>query len=76
MEDITIPTIEEITKMSRSRCQHVRLRLKNEISFAGCNAMWGGPASDTLISALKHAIDVIDNRMHALPDGETGQYIM
>jgi len=37
MEQIIIPTAWEIATMSWERCQYMRIRLKNEISFAGGN---------------------------------------
>jgi hypothetical protein len=44
MQQVLIPTAEEIRLMARARCQSERIRLKNEISFARGNALWGGPS--------------------------------
>jgi hypothetical protein len=33
MQQVLIPTAEEIRLMARARCQSERIRLKNEISF-------------------------------------------
>jgi hypothetical protein len=66
MQEILIPTAEEIRVMARTRCQSERIRLKTEISFARGNALWGGPSCEEIIAALKAAIDVIDRRLNEL----------
>jgi len=66
MEEIAIPTIDEIGTMSRTCCQSERIRLKNEISFARGNAMWGGPSHEAIIAELKHAVDAIERRLSEL----------
>ena len=60
MQEVLIPAEEEICRMARTRCQSERIRLKNEISFARGNAMWGGPSTEGIIAALKKAIDTIN----------------
>ncbi len=64
MEQVTIPSAEELRVMARARCQSERIRLKNEISFARGNALWGGPSGEETIAALKTAIDAIDRRLN------------
>jgi hypothetical protein len=76
MEEVKIPTITEIGTMSRPHCQCERIRLKNEISFARGNAMWGGPSTEGTIAALKRAIDAIDRRLCELTSVDNGQYMM
>jgi len=66
MEEVAIPTIEEIGTMSRTRCQSERIRLKNEISFARGNATWGGPSNEAIIAELKQAVDTIERRLSEL----------
>ncbi len=66
MQQVLIPTAEEIRLMARARCQSERIRLKNEISFARGNALWGGPSSEETITALKTAVDAIDRRLNEL----------
>jgi len=51
MNKIVIPTIEQIASMSIERCQHERIRLRNEISFARGNTLWGGPSAEEKIAA-------------------------
>jgi len=63
MEDINIPTMDEIENMSRERCEHERLRLRNEISFARGGAMWGGPSAEALVELLQLALGRIDQRL-------------
>jgi hypothetical protein len=46
MQEVLIPTLEEIHVMARMRCQSERVRLKNEISLARGNALWGGPSTE------------------------------
>jgi len=76
MQQISIPMTEEINRMSRARCQCERTRLRNEISFARGNAMWGGPSYDGLIAALRDAVEAIDRRLCALMAAEDGQHPM
>jgi hypothetical protein len=66
MQQVLIPTAEEIRLMAHARCQSERIRLKNEISFARGNALWGGPSSEETIAALKTAVDAIDGRLNEL----------
>jgi hypothetical protein len=66
MQQVLIPTAEEIRFMARARCQSERMRLKNEISFARGNALWGGPSSEKTIAALKTVVDAIDGRLNEL----------
>jgi hypothetical protein len=64
MQEVLIPTAEEIRVMARARCQSERIRLKNEISFARGNSSWGGPSGDGVIDALKTAINAIERRLN------------
>lgn len=66
MNEIVIPTVEQIAAMSLERCQHERMRLRNEISFARGNALWGGPSAEEKIAAYKKAIDAIEERLEEL----------
>jgi hypothetical protein len=66
MEEIMIPTVEEISTMSASHCQQERLRLKNEISFARGDETTGGPSNRDKIAAFKVALELIDERMETL----------
>jgi hypothetical protein len=70
MQELLIPTAEEIRAMARARCQSERIRLKNEISFARGNALWGGPSGEETIAALKTAIDAIDRRLNELTSSD------
>jgi hypothetical protein len=70
MQQVLIPTVEEIRAMARMRCRSERIRLKNEISFARGNALWGGPSSDETIAALKTAINAIDQRLNELTSSD------
>ena len=70
MEGIFIPVFEEIASMSRERCQNERIRLKNEISFARGNALWGGPSQDLSVAALKEAVNSIERRLCELAVAE------
>ncbi len=70
MQQVLIPTAEEIRLMARARCQSERIRLKNEISFARGNALWGGPSSEKTIAALKTAVDSIDGRLNELTSSD------
>lgn len=56
MNEIVIPATEQIITMSLERCKHERMRLKNEISFARGNALWGGPSGEEKIAAYKKAM--------------------
>ena len=66
MQEVLIPTADEIREMARARCQRERIRLKNKISFARGNALWGGPSSEKTIAALKTAVDAIDRQLNEL----------
>jgi hypothetical protein len=70
MQEVLIPTVEEIRAMARARCQSERIRLKNEISFGRGNALWGGPSGQEKIAALKTAIDAIDRRLNELTSSD------
>jgi hypothetical protein len=70
MQEVFIPTAEEIRVMARTRCQSERIRLKNEISFARGNALWGGPSSEETIAALKTAVDAIERRLNELTSSD------
>lgn len=75
MEEVTIPTVEEIRTMSRTRCQCERIRLKHEISFARGSVMWGGPSNEATITLLKTAVDAIEKRLCVLTGTEDSVYI-
>jgi hypothetical protein len=49
--------------MSRERCEHERVRLRNEISFARGNAMYGGPSAEELIESLRLALERLERRL-------------
>jgi hypothetical protein len=66
MNQIMIPTTEQIASMSIERCQHERIRLRNEISFARGNALWGGPSAEEKIAAYRTAIEAIEGRLEEL----------
>ena len=70
MNDIIVPSIDEIAAMSQNRCLYERTRLRNELSFARGNALWGGPSGDREIVAFKKAIEAINQRLDELT-GET-----
>jgi hypothetical protein len=74
MPEVIVPTIREIEKMSYERCQSERIRLKNEISFARGNALWGGPSKEGLIATLKSAIDAIERRVRQTQNVCTDQH--
>lgn len=69
MKEIVVPTIDQIATMSRERCRHERMRLKNEISFARGNALWGGPSREAQIVEYQNAIEAIDERLDELSHG-------
>ncbi|MBF6567646.1 MAG: hypothetical protein IVW54_02070 [Candidatus Binataceae bacterium] len=73
MDDIPIPSSEEIETMSWIRCNTERTRLRNEVSFARGNSMWGGPSNEAQIVAFNHAIEKIEHRMHDLSGTEPHQ---
>jgi hypothetical protein len=68
--------------MSWERCQYMRIRLKNEISFArGDEAMGGGSSEEAVaaykraIEAYKRAIEMIERRSRQLASiAEAGNY--
>jgi hypothetical protein len=70
MDDIVIPSPEEIETMSWVRCNSERTRLRNEVSFARGNSMWGGPSNEAQIVAFNQAIERIEHRMHDLAGTE------
>jgi hypothetical protein len=75
MEQIIIPTAWEIATMSWERCQYMRIRLKNEISFAQGDEAMGGGSSEEAVAAYKRAIEMIERRSHQLASiGEAGNY--
>lgn len=74
MQEVRIPTIREIEKMSHERCQSERIRLKNEISFARGSALWGGPSKEGLITTLKGAVDAIERRVRQTQSVCTDQH--
>ncbi len=66
MNEIVIPATQQIITMSVERCKYERMRLKNEISFARGNALWGGPSGEEKITAYKKAIQALEERLEAL----------
>ena len=73
MEQITIPTAGEIASMSFERCQYMRIRLKNEISFARGDEAIGGGSNEEAVAAYKKAIEMIEQRSRELASiGEDG----
>lgn len=64
MEAYLIPETREIATMSRSRCQQMRIRLKNEISFARGDETVGGHSRENDIAAYKAAVSAIERRLH------------
>lgn len=75
MEKLSVPALKEIRTMPAMSCQHERIRLKNELSFARGNSMWGGPSSETAIAVLKQAIDAIERRLSELRRSEQEQNV-
>ncbi len=75
MEQIIIPTAWEIASMSWERCQYMRIRLKNEISFARGDEAIGGGSNEEPVAAYKRAVEMIEWRSHQLASiGEAGYY--
>ena len=73
MEQIIIPTNREIATMSWERCQYMRIRLKNEISFARGDEAIGGGSNEEAVAAHKRANRMIERRLHELASiGEAG----
>lgn len=73
MEQVTIPTAREIATMSWECCQYMRIRLKNEISFARGDEAIGGGSNEEAVAAYKKAIEMIEQRLHELASlGEGG----
>ena len=70
MEDIVVPTTNEIFNMSSMRCQSERIRLKNEISFARGEETTGGRSNPDRIAELKAALESIEGRLEALTNRE------
>ena len=68
MGSLRIPTQSAIATMSLVVCQRERTRLRNEISFARGNAMWGGPVKENeeTIRACNEAIAAIESRLAEL----------
>jgi hypothetical protein len=66
MEQIIIPSAREIATMSWGRCQYMRIRLKNEISFARGDEAIGGGSNEEAVAAYKRAIEMIEQRSREL----------
>ena len=66
MQQITIPTAREIATMSSERCQYMRIRLKNEISFARGDEAIGGGSNEAAVAAYKKAVAMIEQRSREL----------
>jgi hypothetical protein len=66
MQQVIIPTAHEIATMSWERCQYMRIRLKNEISFARGDEAIGGGSNEEAVAAYKKAIKLIDERLREL----------
>jgi hypothetical protein len=52
--------------MSWERCQYMRIRLKNEISFARGDEAIGGESSEEAVALYKRAIKMIEQRLNQL----------
>ena len=74
MEDILIPTATDILNMSSTRCQHERIRLKNEVSFARGEETIGGPSNTERLAVLKVAIEQIEGRLQMLSIAKRRNY--
>ena len=75
MEQIMIPTTREIATRSWERCQYIRTRLKNEISFARGDEAMGGGSRKEAVAEYKRAIEMIERRSHELASiGGTGNH--
>ena len=73
MEQITIPTAREIATMSWEVCQSMRIRLKNEISFARGDEAIGGGSNEEAVAAYQKAIKLIEQRLRERASiGEAG----
>jgi hypothetical protein len=73
MEQILIPSTREIATMPWEHCQYMRIRLKNEISFARGDEAIGGGSNEEAVTEYKEAIKIIDERLHELASiGEAG----
>ena len=66
MLQVIIPTAREIATMSWERCEYMRIRLKNEISFARGDEAIGGGSNEEAVAAYKKAIKLIDERLREL----------
>jgi hypothetical protein len=66
LNEVIVPGRKQIATMSMERCRQERTRLKNEISFARGNALWGGPSSEDRIVRYKEAVKMIEHRMQGL----------
>ncbi len=66
MQQVITPTAREIATMSWERCQYMRIRMKNEISFARGDEAIGGGSNEEAIAAYKKAIKIIDERLREL----------
>jgi hypothetical protein len=66
MERIIVPTARKIPTMSWERCQYMRIRLENEISFArGDQAITDGSNAEA-VAENNRAIEMIRERLRAL----------
>lgn len=74
MQNIPVPTLTDIDNMSRERCEHERMRLRNEISFARSGAMWGGPSVKELIELLQLALARVEQRLKAIAINSESHY--
>ena len=63
MESIKIPTPADIVRMSVVVCERERTRLRNEVSFARGNALWGGPSANEIIKSCNEAIAAVNERL-------------
>jgi hypothetical protein len=70
MEELIIPSEQEISRMSYIRSQKERLRLLNEIVFARDDEEIGGAPHDETIMACKEAIEAIDEHLQNLGSKE------
>jgi hypothetical protein len=70
MEEVLILGKEEILKMSWTRCQQERVRMRNEISFARGDETIGGPSSADRVAVYNRVIEIIEERLDQLATRE------
>jgi hypothetical protein len=68
MEELIIPSEQEITRMSYTQCRRERIRLLNEIAFARGDETIGNECHDDKITACRQAIEAIRGRLESLSE--------